>query len=137
MTTTTAIQTADLPLPALPNPNKAAIDRAGALLSHLAPLYPVIASATRTAAGADAWIAAWARQIEMAGLTQRQIVRGITRLARGEHDPDTPLSWSVFYRLCIDPFRDLDDWQDIDPAERERKMRELQARYPGARFTNL
>lgn len=119
---------------ALPAPSAAAESAAADLLAHLAPLYPTIAAATKTGAGADAWVQAWARSIHLAGLSHSQIARGIKRLARGEHDADVPLSWSVFYRLCYDPWRDCND--PVDPAERERKRREFQARYPGAKFVN-
>lgn len=79
---------------------------ATALLTHLAPLYPTIANATRTREGAQAWVISWARQISMSGLSHRQIERGITRLARGYHEPDVPLSWSVFRKLCYNPWHD-------------------------------
>lgn len=119
---------------ALPAPSPAATAMAESLLSHLAPLYPSIAAATRSTAGADAWIDSWARQITLSGLSAAQIARGLTRLARGEHDPGVPLSWSVFYRLCYDPFRDVSD--SLDEHERERRMREFRARFPNARFVN-
>lgn len=118
----------------LPDASPAALDAAGALLAHLAPLYPSIAAATRTGPGAQAWVEAWARSIELSGLTRRQIERGLTRLARGEHDPETPLSWSVFYRLCYNPLLDANDAPD--PAERARRLAEFKARHPGARFVN-
>lgn len=131
--TTTTLTAADA-LPALPAPGPAATDAAESLLFHLAPLFPAVASATKTGAGAQAWVQAWARSIQLAGLSHTQIARGLTRLARGEHDPDIPLSWSVFYSLCRDPWRDCND--PVDPAERERKLREFKAKYPGAKFVN-
>lgn len=118
----------------LPDVSPAAVAAAGALLAHFAPLYPTVAAATRFQAGAQAWIRAWSLQIELACLLDFQIRRGLTRLARGEHDPDVPLSWSVFYRLCYDPWRDCND--PVDPAERERKLREFKEKYPGAKFVN-
>lgn len=112
---------------------------AGALLAHLAPLFPVVAAATKTGAGATAWVRSWSAQIQLTGLRPWQIERGLARL--GEHDPDIPFSWPVFYRLCRDPFRDVNDSElgRDDPeyqADRERKLREFKAKHPGVRFVN-
>ena len=117
----------------------AATAAASALLAHLAPLFPVVAAAAKTQAGAAAWLKSWSVQIQISGLRPWQIERGLTRL--GEHDPDIPFSWASFYRLCVDRLRDADDasHRDDDPvyaADRERRLREFQARYPGARLHN-
>lgn len=110
---------------------------AGALLAHLAPLFPTIAAATKTDAGAAAWVRSWASQIQLTGLRPWQIERGLSRLH--EHDPDVPFSWPSFQRLCVDPFRDLNDAGRGDPvyqADRERRLAEFRAKYPSAKFLN-
>lgn len=91
----------------------------GELLAHLAPLFPAVASATRTDAGAAAWIKSWSTQIQLSGLKKWQIARGLTRLH--EHDQDIPLTWPAFYKLCKNNLRDDDvgdgaeqRWRDWD-----------------------
>lgn len=119
--------------------SSAAEELAGNLLAHLAPLFPTISSATKSDAGAEAWVRSWSAQIQLTGLRPWQIERGLARL--GEHDPDIPFSWPVFYRLCRCPFRDVNDAERgrDDPeyrADQERKRREFLAKYPNARFVN-
>lgn len=115
-------------------------DMAGGLLAHLAPLFPAaVASATKTDAGATAWLRSWASQIQLSALRPWQVERGLRRLH--EHDPEVPFSWPAFYKLCRDPYRDVNDSElgRDDPeyqADRERKLREFKAKHPGVRFVN-
>lgn len=89
----------------------------GELLAHLAPLFPAVASATRTDAGAEAWIKSWAIQIQFSGLKKWQIERGLTRLHR--HDPDIPLAWPAFYKLCKNDLHDEDVGADAEQRWRD------------------
>lgn len=112
-------------------------DVAGELLAHLAPLFPVVASATKSDMGAAAWIRSWSLQIELSGLRPLQIERGLGRLHR--HDPDVPFSWPAFHLLCVDPFLDANDSSllandQVHQANRARQMLEYRAKYPSARF---
>ncbi len=68
------------------------------LLSELAPLFPVVAAATRNLAGADVWIEVWARHITLAGLSGEDIARAVTRL--GELDQARPFAWPAFLSLA-------------------------------------
>lgn len=111
----------------------------GALLAHLAPLFPAVAAATKSDPGAAAWVRSWASQIQLSALRPWQVERGLRRLH--EHDPEVPFSWPAFYKLCRDPFRDVNDSElgRDDPeyqADRERKLREFKEKHPGVRFVN-
>lgn len=68
------------------------------LLSELAPLLPVVASATRTLAGANAWVDVWARHITLAGLGKEDLARALRRL--GELDQSRPFDWPAFLSLA-------------------------------------
>lgn len=126
----------DLPALSAP-PGQEAVGIARTLLAHLAPLFPAVAAAAKAEVGAAAWIRSWSTQIQISGLRPWQIERGLARLH--EHDPDIPFSWPVFHRLCVDRLRDVNDFhRGDDPvyaADRERRLREFQALYPGAKFT--
>lgn len=93
---------------------------AGDLLAHLAPLFPTIASAARSEAGATAWIKSWASQIQFSELKPWQIERGLSRLH--EHDTDIPLSWPAFHRLCRDRLRDDDNYGDAEARWRKKAL---------------
>lgn len=126
------------PAPLSAPPRQEAVGIARTLLAHLAPLFPPVAAAARAQLGAAAWIKSWSTQIQISGLRPWQIERGLARLH--EHDPDIPFSWPVFHRLCVDRLRDVNDvHRGDDPvytADRERRLREFRALYPGAKFTN-
>jgi hypothetical protein len=68
------------------------------LLSELAPLLPVVASATRNLAGANVWVDAWARQITHSGLSGEDLARALRRL--GELDQSRPFDWPAFLLLA-------------------------------------
>lgn len=68
------------------------------LLRELAPLFPVVASATRDQAGAKAWVEAWARQIALAGLNGEDMARALRRL--GELNQSRPFDWPAFLSLA-------------------------------------
>lgn len=74
---------------------------AARLLGQLAPLIPTVAAATRSAAGADQWVDAWARQIFATQLTEREVISGIERL--GDASTGQPLGWPQFLSLCRPP----------------------------------
>lgn len=71
---------------------------AARLLAQLAPLLPTVAAATRSAAGADQWIDAWARQIAAAQLSPSELAGAVQRL--GDAPPGQPLGWPQFLPLC-------------------------------------
>ena len=71
---------------------------AARLLSQLAPLVPTVAAATRSSAGAEQWIDAWARQIAVSQLTARELAGGVQRL--GDAPAGQPLGWPQFLALC-------------------------------------
>lgn len=118
---------------ALPAPGLAAVQIARQLLAYLAPLFPNVASMTKSEAGASAWIASWASQIEAEGLGPQRLAGALTLL--GRLDPDMPLSWPRFAEL-VRQHRFAKLHLPEEDEHRERKMRELQARYPGAKFAN-
>lgn len=68
------------------------------LLRELAPLFPVVASATRDQAGANAWVDAWARQIALASLNGEDMARALRRL--GELNLSRPFDWPAFLSLA-------------------------------------
>lgn len=68
------------------------------LLGALAPLLPVVATATRDPAGAAAWVEAWGRHIAQAGLGGEDIARALRRL--GELDRSRPFDWPAFMALA-------------------------------------
>ena len=78
-----------------------AIEQARGLAGQLAPLFPVIASATRTDGGFDAWCDSWARQILSNGLSGAEILGGLARfpeiLSRAGNPPP---SFSHFLAAC-------------------------------------
>ena len=82
------------------NTEGAARAQVAQLLRHLAPLLPVVAAATKTDSGRVAWVHAWARQIQLAGMTRQQIERGISRLHLVPMN--VPFGWPVFVSLCMD-----------------------------------
>lgn len=123
VTTTTGMLVAD----------QKSIKLASDLMAHLAALFPAIASQTRSESGARAWVAAWSRQMQLVGLTQEHVMRGLSRLH--ELPNDQPLSWPAFYNLCCDPWRDVDN-KLFSKDERDRKLLEFIKKHPGAKFAN-
>lgn len=117
-----------LPVPA---PSAAAVAGATQLLAYLSPLFPNVASLSKTEAGAAWWIASWATQIEIEGIGPRRLAGALTLL--GRLDPNLPLSWPRFADLVRQHTFSCPDLIE-DGAHRERRMREFQAKYPGARF---
>ena len=75
--------------------------RAQRLAAQLAPLFPVVAAATKTPEGLNTWCDAWARQIENARLSDAELSRGLGRL--GEFmaaSGNPPLSFPLFLSAC-------------------------------------
>lgn len=68
------------------------------LLSELAPLFPVVAAATRNLSGANVWVEAWARQITHSELSGEDLARALGRL--GELDQSRPFAWPAFLLLA-------------------------------------
>jgi hypothetical protein len=71
------------------------------LAAQLAPLFPVIAAATKTQGGMETWSDAWARQIVAANLSDQELLQGLqgiaaTIVAAG----NPPLSFSLFLSSC-------------------------------------
>lgn len=75
--------------------------RARRLAAQLAPIFPVISAATKTAGGLDGWADAWGRQILSAGLSDTELLRGlkgVVQVAAAAGNP--PLSFSLFLSAC-------------------------------------
>lgn len=132
-TDTTTTQPAEPAALALPAPGRSAVETATQLLAYLAPLFPGVASMTRTEAGAAGWIAAWATQIEAEGIGPQRLAGTLTLL--GQLDPDVPLSWPRFSEL-VRRHRFTNLHLPEEDEQRERKLREFKAKYPGAKFVN-
>ncbi|MHB1075561.1 hypothetical protein [Thiobacillus sp.] len=121
---------------ALPDPSAAAVSTGTQLLAYLAPLFPNVASAARTEAGAASWIASWATQIEAEGIGPRRLAGALTLL--GRLDPSVPLSWPRFAALVREHKFLHPDVREDDHEIREREARDkLMHQYPGARFAGV
>lgn len=119
---------------ALPAPGRQAVESAKALLAYLAPLFPNVAGMAKTEAGAAGWIASWATQIEAEGIGPKRLAGALGLL--GQLDPDLPLSWPRFAQLVRQHlFLYPNLFEDVE--HRENRLREFQARHPGAKFTNF
>lgn len=116
---------------ALPAPSQAAVETARQLLAYLSPLFPNVASMTKTDEGTAWWIAAWASQIDAEKIGPRRLAGALSLL--GTLDPGVPLSWPRFADLVrqhkfVDPnLRENQAWE-------KRRILEFRAKYPGARF---
>lgn len=71
---------------------------ASRLLARLRPLFPSIASATRTEADARAWVASWALVIRAEGLSPSELWHGLENIAKAPSE--RPLTPAVFLSLC-------------------------------------
>lgn len=93
------------PLALAPAAGEEALQIAADLLVFLAPLFPQVSAATKTAMGMEVWVRSWAAMIEQECLSRRQVAHGCSLL--GRLNPDVPLTWPRFSMLChecIDPF---------------------------------
>lgn len=115
----------------LSSPGSAAMTSAAELLAYLSPLFPNVASAARTEAGAAAWIASWASQIEAEGIGPQRLAGALCLL--GELDPDLPLSWPRFADL-VRRHRFIKPNLKEEEDRRERRLAAFKAKYPGARL---
>lgn len=132
MTTITTAGTATVPGSlCLSAPCSAAMTSATELLAYLAPLFPNVAGAARTEAGAAAWVASWAAQIEAESVSPQRLAGALTLL--GELDPDLPLSWPRFAEL-VRRHRFIKPNLKEEEDRREKRLAAFKAKYPGARL---
>ncbi len=78
-----------------------ALDQARRLAAQLAPIFPIIASQTKSEDGLQTWCESWARQILAAKLSEREMstgLAGITTVLIAAGNP--PLSFSHFLIAC-------------------------------------
>jgi hypothetical protein len=75
--------------------------RAQRLAAQLAPLFPVVSSATKTPGGLEGWCDSWARQILSAALSDQELLQGLEGVcAAAAQAGNPPLSFSIFLAAC-------------------------------------
>lgn len=75
--------------------------RAERLAAQLAPIFPVVAGATKSQAGLDAWADSWAHQILVAGLSDLELLAGLENVvATMASAGNPPLSFPLFLIAC-------------------------------------
>lgn len=93
--------------------------KAARLLALLAPLFPVIASQTRSDPGAEIWTESWATQILNNRLTAEEIAIGMQNIAAVMNSVgNPPFSFPLFLQACR-PTRSL---SGSDFAARQKNL---------------